>query len=48
MRKLLLFALLSVAMSVWAQEDKFVIKGEMTSTTLCYSDETVKEVKLEH
>lgn len=48
MRKLLLFALLSVAMSVWAQEDKFVIKGEMTSTRLCYSDETVKEVKLEH
>ena len=48
MRKLLLFALLSVAMSVWAQENKFVIKGEMTSTTLCYSDETVKEVKLEH
>lgn len=48
MRKLLLFVLLSVAMSVWAQENKFVIKGEMTSTTLCYSDETVKEVKLEH
>ena len=30
-----------------AQERKFVIKGEMSSNKLCYSDETIKEVKLE-
>lgn len=30
-----------------AQEKKFVIKGEMTSTRLCYSDDYVKEVRLE-
>lgn len=48
MRKLLLFALLSVATFASAQEEKFVIRGTMTSTRLCYSDETVKEVKLEH
>lgn len=48
MRKLLLFALLSVATFASAQEEKFVIRGTMTSTRLCYSDETVKEVKLEY
>lgn len=47
MRKLLTLALLAVATFAMAQEKNFVIKGEMTSTTLCYSDETVKEVKLE-
>ena len=47
MRKLLTLVLLSVAMFATAQEKKFVIRGEMTSTKLCYSDETVKEVKLQ-
>lgn len=48
MRKLLLFALLAVAVFATAQEKKFVIKGEMTSARLSFSDETVKEVRLEH
>ena len=47
MRKLLTLVLLSVAISATAQEGKFVIKGEMTSTKLCYSEECVNEVKLE-
>lgn len=47
MRKLLTFALLTIATFAVAQEKKFVIKGEMTSSRLCYSEETVKEVKLE-
>ena len=47
MRKLFVFALLAVATLATAQERRFVIKGEMTSDKLCYSDETVKEVKLE-
>ena len=47
MRKLLTFALLTIAIFAVAQEKKFVIKGEMTSSRLCYSEETVKEVKLE-
>lgn len=47
MRKLLTLVLLSVAIFATAQEKKFVIRGEMTSTKLCYSDETVKEVKLQ-
>lgn len=47
MRKLFVFALLAVATFATAQEKRFVIKGEMTSNKLCYSDETVKEVKLE-
>lgn len=47
MRKMFLMALLAVATFAVAQEKRFVIKGEMTSTTLCYSNETVKEVKLE-
>lgn len=47
MRKLLTFALLTIATFAVAQEKKIVIKGEMTSSRLCYSEETVKEVKLE-
>lgn len=47
MKKLLLFALVIVATVTTAQERKFVIKGEMTSNKLCYSDETVNEVKLQ-
>ena len=47
MRKLLTFALLTIATFALAQEKKIVIKGEMTSSRLCYSEETVKEVKLE-
>ena len=47
MRKFLVFILLGVATIASAQERKFVIKGEMTSNKLCYSNETVKEVKLE-
>ena len=47
MKKLLLLALVAVATVAAAQERKFVIKGEMTSNKLCYSDETVNEVKLQ-
>ena len=47
MRKLFTLTLLAIATLATAQEKKFVIRGEMSSTTLCYSDETVKEVKLE-
>lgn len=47
MRKLFLFALLLVATLATAQNKRFIIKGEMSSNTLCYSKETVKEVKLE-
>lgn len=47
MKKLLLFALVIVATVTTAQERRFVIKGEMTSNKLCYSDETVNEVKLQ-
>lgn len=47
MRKLLTLVLLSVVMFATAQEGKFVINGEMTSTALCYSHENVNEVKLE-
>ncbi len=48
MRKLSVFFLLAMTTFAMAQENKFVIKGEMTSTALCYSKESVKEVKLEH
>ena len=41
MRKTLLFVMLAVATFVTAQDNKFVIRGEMSSTTLCYSNETV-------
>ncbi len=48
MRKFLTLALLAAVTVAAARENKFVIRGIMTSTTLCYSDETVKEVRLEH
>ena len=47
MKKLLLFAFLAIAALASAQEKRFVIKGEMSSPVLCYSNETVTEVKLE-
>lgn len=47
MRKIIVLALLTIATWATAQEKKFVIRGEMTSSTLCYSDAAVKEVKLE-
>ena len=47
MRKLFALALLAIATLATAQEKKFVIRGEMSSTTLCYSEGTVKEVRLE-
>ena len=47
MKKLLLFTLMAIATVTVAQEKKFVIKGEMTSCKLCYSDAVVSEVKLE-
>lgn len=48
MRKLLTLTLLAVATWATAQEKTFVIRGEMSSTALCYSDAMVKEVRLEH
>ena len=36
MRKILLFVMLAVATFVTAQDNKFVIRGEMSSVTLCY------------
>lgn len=47
MRKLFVLTLLAIASFAMAQEKKFVIKGEMSSSVLCYSNETVKEVRLE-
>lgn len=47
MRKLFALALLTIATLATAQEKKFVIRGEMNSTTFCYSDDKVKEVRLE-
>lgn len=47
MKKLFLLTLLVASTIATAQNKKFVIKGEMSSTTLCYSKDTVKEVKLE-
>ena len=47
MRKLFLMVLIAVATIATAQEKRFVIVGEMSSDKLCYSDDTVKEVKLE-
>ena len=47
MRKLFALALLAIATMATAQEKRFVIRGEMSSATLCYSNETVKEVRLE-
>ncbi len=47
MKKLITLTLLTIATLATAQEKKFVINGEMSSSKLCYSDEHVKEVKLE-
>lgn len=47
MRKLLVLTLLAFAALGTAQERKFVIKGEMVSNKLCYSNDSVKEVRLE-
>ena len=47
MRKIFVFALLAISTVMMAQEKRFVIKGEMSSPMLCYSNEAVKEVKLE-
>lgn len=47
MRKLFVLALLAIATFATAQEKKFIIRGEMSSTTLCYSEGTVTEVMLE-
>ncbi len=47
MKKIVLFTLLAIATLATAQERKFVISGEMSSPAMCYSDEIVKEVKLE-
>ena len=48
MRKLIALTLLAIATWSTAQERKFVIRGEMSSPVLCYSDETIKEVSLDH
>ena len=47
MRKFLVLALLAISTVITAQEKRFVIKGEMSSPVLCYSNESVTEVKLE-
>lgn len=47
MRKLFVLTLLALATVAASQEKRFVIRGEMSSTSLCYSNETVKEVRLE-
>ena len=47
MKKFFVFALLAISAVMMAQEKRFVIKGEMSSPMLCYSNEAVKEVKLE-
>ncbi len=47
MRKLFALSLLFIATMASAQEKRFAIRGEMSSTTLCYSNEVVKEVRLE-
>lgn len=39
--------MLAISTVMMAQEKRFVIKGEMSSPMLCYSNEAVKEVKLE-
>ena len=48
MRKLITLTLLAIATLATAQEKKFVIRGEMSSPVLCYTDDTVKEVYLDH
>lgn len=47
MKKLLIIVLMTVAAFATAQEKRFVINGEMSSSILCYSDNAVKEVRLE-
>ena len=41
MRKFFVFALLAISTVMMAQEKRFVIKGEMSSPMLCYSNEAV-------
>lgn len=48
MKKYVLMALLAVATITMAQEKRFVIKGEMSSPQLCYSENFVTEVQLDH
>ena len=48
MRKLITLTLLAIVTLATAQEKKFVIRGEMSSPVLCYTDDTVKEVHLDH
>ena len=48
MKKFVLMALLAVATITMAQEKRFVIKGEMSSPQLCYSENFVTEVQLDH
>ena len=48
MRKFLLISLLAIATVTVAQEKRFVIRGEMSSSIMCYSTDAVKEVRLEH
>ena len=38
---------MAISTVITAQEKRYVIKGEMSSPVLCYSNETVTEVKLE-
>lgn len=47
MRKFFIMVLMAAATLATAQEKKFVIKGEMHSNKLCYSNGVVNEVKLE-
>ena len=46
MRKFFLIALLAVATITVAQEKRYVIRGEMSSPQLRYSEEFVNEVQL--
>lgn len=48
MKKFVLMALLAVATITMAQEKRFVIKGEMSSPQLCYSENFVTDVQLDH
>lgn len=47
MKKLLFMALLAISTFASAQEKRFTIRGEMFSTALCYSNDSVREVRLE-
>ena len=47
MKKFFVLTLLVMSMVTTAQDKRFVIRGEMSSPMLCYSNEAVKEVKLE-